>query len=70
MGRRDAETNFSRGVDSVKLYLLYLRGTVVRGFGELSGSGPDLVIRVVDILVEEDGSTVVFGGNAGDFKSV
>ena len=67
-GRRDAETNFGRRVNSMKLYLLYLRGTAVRGFGELSGSSPDPVVRIADILVEEDRSTVIFGCNTGEIN--
>ncbi len=49
----------------MKLYLLYLRGTTGGGFGELSCSGPNLVVRIVDILIEEDRGTVVFGCDAG-----
>jgi hypothetical protein len=70
IGRRDGETKFGRRVNGLQLYLLDLRRFIGRGFGELSGSGSDLVVRIIDVLLEEDGSPVVLGCDAGNKVSL
>jgi hypothetical protein len=70
IGRRDSETKFGRRVNSLQLYLLDLRRFTGRGFGELFGSSSNLVVRIVDVLLEEDGSPVIFGCDAGNKVSL